>query len=88
MEALLKKDISQMSYEELEKAARHYGLNESSKVDLVQIDGLVRKFHALHTHIPPSSRHPHLFIFPPRGPSGIGNGAAEFTLLLHFRPIR
>jgi len=41
MDAFLTKDISQMSYEELEKAARHYGLDEQSKVDLVQIDGLV-----------------------------------------------
>jgi beta-lactam-binding protein with PASTA domain len=41
MDALLSKDVSQMSYEELEKAARHYGFNEDSKVDLVQIDGLV-----------------------------------------------
>jgi hypothetical protein len=48
MDAFLGKDISQMSYEELEKAARHYGLDENSKVDLVQIDGLVP-----HTSHPP-----------------------------------
>jgi len=45
MEPLLSKDVSQMSYEELEAAARHYGLDEGSKVDLVQIDGLVGAHH-------------------------------------------
>lgn len=48
MDAFLTKDISQMSYEELEKAARHYGLDEQSKVDLVQIDGLVGFSSLLH----------------------------------------
>jgi len=41
MEALLTKDVTNMTYEELEKVAQYYGLSEDSKIDLVQLDGLV-----------------------------------------------
>jgi hypothetical protein len=70
MDAFLGKDISQMSYEELEKAARHYGLDENSKVDLVQIDGLV-------PHIPHHASLPH-----PQAPSRSALAASSCTAIL------
>ncbi len=51
MEAILKKDISQMTLEELNKAAKYYGVNDDSKIDTVQIDGLVSAHNILLTPI-------------------------------------